>query len=204
MEKEEKNKFAVRVFTFLVKQTVSPFFVFPGGGIAMRSVDTCLDSLEKLYKSELSRERIIDFCICQVYTISKFDTYYFRKWNVSHSFGKKAIERFSQNTSGKKYYEDRWLKMYDLSRQSLVGQFDDKSSHPLHKFIFPEYEETTKIRLHDSEAGFYICQISTLLWTPFSCACRTCKNEERCKNITSRKYPELYRIRNEEYNRNKE
>ena len=199
MEKEEKIKYAIRLFTYLMKQAVSPVFVFPGGGISQRTVSACIDSLERLYKSELSEERLTDYCVCQVYTISRFDRIYLKRWNISHSFGKKAVERFAQNTPGKRYYEDLWLKKCGFSRVSLLSEFQDKSLHPLNKFIYPDYEDSTKSRLNGTEPGFYICCISTLMWTPFSPVCRNCDYEERCKGITSRKYAELYRVRNEEY-----
>ena len=203
MEKNESIRYSIRVFTFLMKKTLAPSFEFPGGGISLRSVSFCLDSLEAGCKSDLSEERMNDFCICQVYAISRFDAGYLSKWKVSHSFGKKAIERFERSTKGKKYFEDKWLKEAGLSRSGLLIEFRDRSEHPLMKFIFPEYEENTKRRMHSSEVGFYICQVSTLLWTPFSPSCMTCKNEARCKEVCSRKYAELYRLRLEEFKADK-
>ena len=41
--------------------------------------------------------------------------------------------------------------------------------------------------------------LSTLMWSPFSPACQICTNVEKCKQETAIKYPELYRIRLEEY-----
>ncbi|MDR1718077.1 MAG: hypothetical protein LBS20_19760 [Prevotella sp.] len=201
MEKEERSKYTVRLFTFLMKHAISPIFVFPGGGISQRTVSACMDSLEVLYKSELSEERLTDYCICQVYTVSQFDSAYLRKWSVSHSFGEKAVERFAQNTQGKRYYEELWLKKAGLSRGALLSEFKDKSLHPLYKFIYPDYEDPTKSRVTGTETGFYICRVSTLMWTPFSPVCRNCDYGEKCKEITSRKYAELFRIRNEEYNK---
>lgn len=203
METNESIKYSIRVFTFLMKKTLAPSFEFPGGGIALRTLTTCLDSLKASCKSDLSAERINDYCICQVYAISRFDTGYLSKWKVSHSFGKKAIERFFSSTKTKKYYEDKWLKGAGLSRSSLLIEFRDKSEHPLMKFIFPDYEENTKRRMHSSQVGFYICQVSTLLWTPFSPSCQTCKNESRCKEVCSKKYAELYRLRLEEFKASK-
>jgi len=84
-----------------------------------------------------------------------------------------------------------------------LDRFKDKSNHPLAAFIYPEYEEITKMRMHNSEVGFYICQVSTLLWTPFSKACCSCEHQDRCKSITGKKYDELYRIRIEEYKKTK-
>lgn len=184
-----------------MKTMIAPSFSFPKGGIAGRTVSSCLDSLEAFSKGELSPERIIDFCICQVYAISGFNTDYLRKWNASHSFGGKAQQRFERNNSKKKYYEDIWLSKKGLSRADLLEFVRERRCHPLAKFIFPEYEEGTKSRLHNTEAGFLICQISTLMYTPFSPSCQTCVCAEICKRITESKYQELYRIRNEEYNK---
>jgi hypothetical protein len=184
-----------------METTVFPSFSFPGGGVARKSVSSCLDSLEVLCKGEVSRERITDFCICQVYAIQRFDAEYLKKWNVSHSFGKKALMRFAMNNSRKKYYENLWLTKNKLSRQGLLETFKDKREHPLAKFIFPEYEEGTKGRLHNTDAGFYICQLSTLLYTPFSPFCQQCTYSERCISILQKKHGELFRIRTEEYNK---
>jgi len=199
MEKEEKNKYIRQVFTFLMRTTLQPTFSFPGGGVAQRTVDACLDELQEYYSQDFGPERITDYCICQVYAISGYDKNYLRKWKVNHSFGKKATQRFVQSTRGRKFYEDRWLKANDISRQVVCDMFRDRSKHPLFKFIYPEYEESAKRRMHNSEVGFYLCLISTLLWTPFSPSCRDCKNSQRCIEVIRKKYGELYRIRKEAY-----
>jgi len=199
MERQEQSNYIIRVFTFLMKRTIMDQFVFPGGGIAHKALDSCLDSLEEIYMSSLSDERLLDYCICQVFAMSGFSKSYIDKWKAGHSFGKKAIERFYQNTKNKRFFEDKWLDRYGLSRFTLLDSFGDRKEHPLAKFIYPRYEEITKKRLLNLEAGFYICQLSTLLWTPFSAACRQCRHEGRCREITKRKYEELYRIREEEY-----
>ena len=191
-----------RVFTFLMKETLNPAFVFPGGGIAQKTISTCLDSLERQLSSELGTERITDYCICQVFVVSGFGNDYLRKWNISHSFGQKAINRFLESNSKKKYYEDIWLKKNRMSRNAVLEKFRERKLHPLAKFIFPEYEEATKKRLHNTEAGFCICMLSTLLWTPFSPACNDCFRKKECMEITGMKFPELFRIRMEAYNKN--
>lgn len=199
MEKRERNNYTIRLFSYIVRQTILSSFSFPGGGVSYGSVSTCLDSLEKLNKGTLSQERITDFCISQVYAISGFNEDYFRKWKASHSFGKKAIERFINTNRKKKYFEDIWLKKYDLSRNGLLELYRDKKDHPLSKFIYPEYEEVTKSRLLNTEAGYCICQLSTLLYTPFSPTCRACEYSTKCEAVIKQKYQELYRIRIESY-----
>ncbi len=201
METAERNKFITGVFTYLMRAAISKDFSFPGGGLALRTVNNCLDELQQRYSLELSPERMTDFVICQVYAISRFEKTYLPKWKVNHSFGRKAIDRYAQSTQGRKYYEDKWLSTQKLSRTLLCDMFKDRRKHPLYKFIYPEYEENTKRRMHNSEVGFYICQISTLLWTPFSELCQTCKNSQRCIDVLQRKYSELYRIRQEAYNK---
>ncbi|MDR2913410.1 MAG: hypothetical protein LBV74_01010 [Tannerella sp.] len=174
MEKDGKIDYAKRVFAFLVKQTANPVFVFPGGGAVQKTVSACMDSLEYHLSCELSPERITDYCICQACAVHSFGKDYLRKWNVSHSFGQKAIQRFLDSNSKKKYFEDVWLRKNRLSRTAILEIFQDRRLHPLARFIFPEYEETTKKRLLNTEAGFCICILSTLLWTPFSGACNAC------------------------------
>lgn len=199
MERKEQISYLVKVFGFLMRETINPHFAFPGGGIVSKTMDSCMGSLEKACSSGLSHERLLDYCICQIFAISSYSELYINRWNISHSFGKKAIQRFGRNTKIQRYYEDKWLDQYGFSRSLLLERFSDRRDHPYRKFIYPEYEERTKLRLLNTEAGFYICQLSTLLWTPFSKACQKCNYAGRCKGITSRKYDELYRIREEEY-----
>ena len=124
-----------------------------------------------------------------------YDTAYRRKWNVSHSFGKKAIGRYLRSGKERRYREDRWLKSFGLSRHDLARAVEDRRSHPFGRFIYPEYEETTKRRLLSTEAGYLVCALSTLMWTPFSPSCSKCAKAEPCRRRTQARYPELYRIR---------
>ena len=84
----------------------------------------------------------------------------------------------------------------------LLALIADRRKHPLYKFIFPQYEESTKSRALNTDVGYYICGQSTLLWTPFSVSCQQCVKAEACKQRTRQAYPELYRIRTEEFNQN--
>lgn len=199
MERAEQIKCTIRVFTVLMKQ-LSPRFSFPKGGVATKTVSSCLDSLETEFTAGLSPERMVDYCVCQVYAASRFDEgYVTSRWKVTHSFGKKALERFKETGKAKKYYEDKWLRECDLSRPMLLSLIENKKRHPLYKFIYPDYEDVTKMRMLSSEVGYYICALSTLLWTPFSPACRNCLKADLCKERTRSRYPELYRIRLEEF-----
>lgn len=197
MEKQEKINLTIRIFTYLMRETIRKSYVFPNGGITKRTMISYVEALESIHNDGLCEGRIVDYCICQVYEARKYSELLLKRWNASYSFGKKAIQRYCQNTNGKRYYEDVWLKGYNISRDSLIALLV-KKEHPLQKFINPEYEERTKQRMLNSEVGFYICQISTLLWTPLSESCKNCKNNERCIKILKSKYPELYRLRMEE------
>ena len=194
MEKEKEIKNVIQVFTIIMRQAVSPGFVFPCGGIAARCVTNCIEKLEKEYTG-LSQERIVDYCVCQAYAIARFPEEYIKRWKASHSFGKKALARFAGAKQPHRYYEDKWLKTNGLNRNYLLESIRDKSKHPLYKYIYYEYEDNTKARICNTEAGYYICGISTLLWTPLSPICRICVKAEKCKERTKKMYPELYRLR---------
>ena len=198
MEKQEQVKYVARVFSYLMRMTLNGKFVFPGGHITDNTILSCIEALRESFQSGLSEERLNDFCICQVYAVSGYGRPYLSRWKVSHSFGKKAIGRFTHNTRQRRFYQDKWLEAHGLTREGIGLEFRDRKEHPLAKFIYPEFEDQTKLRMHNTQAGFYICQLSTLLWTPFSVACLTCNYQNRCKEITGKKYGELLRIRQEE------
>ena len=196
---QEKSKCISRLFVLLVRQTVRPTFVMPGGRLAEKQVDDALDYLTKHY-CEVGLERIVDYCVCQVYRVSAFGADYLPKWKVSHSFGVKALTRFVTRKPGQKYYEDRWLAGFKLTREDLLREIEDRGVHPLFRFIYPDYEDATKRRALSSEVGYYICGVSTLLWTPFSPVCRACAKAVKCQSRTQKLYPEIYRLRVAEFN----
>lgn len=186
------------VFALLMRETVDAGFRFPGGGVAQRTVGACMQRLDE-GSGKLSREKVVDFCICQVYAITYYDREYLRRWKPSHSFGPKALERFTGNTRARRYYEDVWLREHALSREGLVDMIRDRSRHPLSKFIYPQYEDATKARKAGTEIGLYVCSVSTLMWTPFSPVCRECSLSNACHRMTREQYPELCRIREDDY-----
>lgn len=192
MERNEWRNNCRRLFTHLVRTTLWANFLFPAGGRVGKVLDACFERLEPV-----SAERLADFCICQAYAISGYDAAYRRRWNISHSFGEKAVGRYLQSSRQRRYYEDCWLNDFGLSRQELTISVEDRSHHPLEKFVYPEYEEPTKRRLLSTEAGYVVCALSTLLWTPLSPSCRQCRHAEKCRLRTAARYPELYRIRSE-------
>ncbi len=196
---QEKNKLTCRLFTCLMRRTLLPGFIFPGGRMAMKNVDATLDYLTQHY-GEVGGERIVAYCVCQVYAISKFKPDYLLNWKASHSFGSRACQRFVTRKQGQTFYENRWLAGNGLTREELLRSIEDTGTHPYSRFIYPEYEDKTKHRAMNTEAGYYICGASTLLWTPFSAICRICTKAEACRIRTQKLYPELYRIRIEEFN----
>lgn len=80
-------------------------------------------------------------------------------------------------------------------RGGLLHEVRDRSQHPLAKFLYPEYEDATKRRRIGTEAGLYVCCLSTLLWTPLSPVCQECAMAGKCREMTRERYPELYRLR---------
>ena len=194
MEKKEWIEGCKRVFTQLVQATLWKDFRFPNGGMVERYIGNCYDTIKKVTIS-ICKERLVDFCVCQVYAMRDFSSVYRKHWKVSHSFGEKALQRYHNNNHHQRYYENRWLENYKLSRETFVKLIADRSHHPLEKYIYPEYEDGTKRRLLSTDVGYIICGASTLMWTPFSPVCQECNNVELCRKRTSVTYRELYRIR---------
>lgn len=203
MEKKEWAESVCRVFERLVRDTLWGDFTFPAGGRSVRLLEACFDRLEKKVIT-VSGERLADFCICQVYTISGFEASYRKRWDVSHSFGQKAVSRFLQTGKQRRFYEDKWLKSFGISRTDIYTLAERRKRHPFTRFVFPEYEEVTKRRLLSSETGYLICGNSTLLWTPFSPSCQRCRHAASCRLRTAAQYPELYRLRCEMWNEKEE
>lgn len=194
MEKDEWRNNCRRIFSTLVRGILWKDFRFPAGGRVDRVMASCHERLLGALGA-IGRERIADFCITQAYAISRLDASYRRRWDITHSFGEKAVVRYLSANRGRRYHEDRWLKENGFSRADLAAMAADRSRHPFERFIYPEYEERTKRRLLSTGAGYAVCALSTLLWTPFSPSCRQCAHAEKCRQRTAAHFPELYRIR---------
>lgn len=185
---------AVALFTLLVQRLVLPDFRFPKGEAARRTVGLCLQELRRA--GALSGERLADFCICSACALSSFgEEYLRRRWRVSHSFGPRARERFEGSTPARRYREDRSLHEAGLVREALPALLRGRREHPLQPYVDPTYEEPTKRRALGTEAGYYICGVSTLLWNPRSAACTDCPYIAACRRRTQARYGELYRLR---------
>lgn len=196
MENEEQRMVSqtIRVFAEIQRRLVNPDFKTPKGGAAVSTVAKFIKSLIKEYGNATS-ERIVDFCIGTTYVFKNRE-----RWNIAQFFGPKALLRFKERKHGNRFYEDRWLKEKELSRQFFVNLIADKSEHPQAKYIYVQAEETTKHRMLNQDVGFFLCQASTLGWSPLSNACQQCVFIDKCKIETQTKYPELYRIRIEHGN----
>lgn len=177
-----------------MNRMVSAGFCFPRGGADRRVVAGCMEELEKWY-GDLSPERIVDFCVAQVYAVYNFPPEYLKRWKASHSFGSRSLERYRNTGSGKRYYEDVWMKEQGITRSGFLQELTPHRKHPLSAFIDPAYEEHTKRRLLSTSAGYYICGVSTLMWNPFSFSCGKCGWKKRCMDRTRVRFPELYRLR---------
>lgn len=194
MERNERSEALRRLFTLLVRHTIQPSFRFPGAGAARRTLEACIATLdEKL--PYVGSECLVDFCVSQAYRMACLQAPAGRRWTVAHAFGKRAVERYLEQRPAMRYFEDRWLESCRISREALIRKIERPREHPYACFLYPEYEEPTKRRRISTPAGYAVCCISTLLWTPFSPSCRRCSNAPQCRDATRRLYPELFRLR---------
>lgn len=192
MQRETKQMRTI--FIHIMRQTATQSISFPEGGVVSKRIASCITKLRNHYPI-LGTERIAEYCIFQVYRVSCMSKINRDRWKPISAFTDSAVKNFITRNVDGKYYEDRWLEQFNLGRKELVGYFEHRSKHPMARFIYPKYEERTKSRAISTEAGYYICLLSTMLWTPYSKACQECIYAERCRERTMAKFPELYRLR---------
>lgn len=199
MTKDEIKSKIEEVFTFLYTECVSPSFRFPQGyGAAI--VDKFIDSVLVRESGMVNLGFVVDYCIHQAH-LWRDNEKWEKRFNISWAFGPKAIDRFYGAKRGLRYYEELWLKDYDLSRESLRAKFTNvKGVHPLRKYIYIEAEDTSKAKLLNKASGWWICQTLTTLYAPQSPVCNKCDFKERCENLLKKKQPELWRLRTEKNN----
>ena len=178
-----------KIFTRIATSLINPDFRFPNGGAAIRVVTQALEGLEKKCGG-LSRRRIVDYCVSSAYVFKDRGS----EWTIKQALGSKSIKRFGTD-KGLRYYEDQWLSNANITREDLISLIEDRSQHPQAKYIYLPMEEPTKRRGLNTEAGYILCQTSTLGWSPESECCVQCNYAEKCKIETSKKYPEIYRLR---------
>ena len=179
----------MKIFAEIATKLISPSFKFSKGGEAIRIVSQALERLEKKYGS-LSRERIEDYCVSAAYSFKDRG----ERWKINQVFGPKSVEKFGTDRRVK-YYEDRWLASAEITRSHLLSYLADKSKHPHQQYVYMPMEEPTKKRMLNSQAGYIICQSSTLGWSPESESCSRCKFVSKCKIETQKRFPEIYRLR---------
>ena len=189
MANEYLVKQTMRIFTQIAVNLINPGFRFSNGGASIRVVTQALERLEQKCGG-LSRERIVDYCVSSAYAFKNRGS----EWKINQVFGPKSIQRFGTD-KGLRYYENRWLATANVTREDLISLIADRSERPQARYIYLPMEEPTKRRMLNHDAGYLICQSSTLGWSPESECCCMCKFSEECKIETSRKYPEIYRLR---------
>lgn len=188
MAQERQIKQLKTVYTEITKRLVNRTFKFSEGAATKRTLSSFIDKLSKEFGS-VTEERLVDVCVFIAYI------YRDKQLPVKSIFGAASIQHFLNSKRGQRFYENEWLDSKGLNRSELLNLIADKREHPQAEFIYMPSEEPRKLRLHNQRAGFLMCQASTLGWSPLSDACNTCVFIEDCKMETSRKYPELYRIR---------
>lgn len=197
MEKEKLTKQLTTVFTEIIKRLVNPTYRFPKGGANTRTIHTFLSKLEEEFGA-VTCERLVDACITAAYSIRETPN-----WTLKQVFGPATIKKIKDSKRGVLFYQNQWLEAKSLSRKSLTDLIKDRKEHPQAKFIFIQAEEATKKRQLNRRAGFVLCQLSTLGWSPLSDACSQCSFIEDCKKETASKYPEIFRLRIEHGNSTK-
>lgn len=198
-QKDRRVEDVIRVFSALIKQSISSGFKISRGGQSVSTLESWVSAMEQEYGS-LSKERIVDYCVCQAYQMSRqMEEADLKKWKTHLTFSPngKAWNRYKESDKRIKYYEDKWLSEIGLNRQKLLSLIKDRSKHPLSGLIITDYEELTKSRNLGTDVGYYICEKQTLLYTPFSKSCQQCALSSECIERTQAIYPELYRVRKE-------
>ena len=194
-----KNNFATKfeaIYTYTHKTLLESNFRFPQGVAGGRkSFDKAVDRLWSLYGESAGEGWIVDYCLAQLYYY-KDSLGGKKKFSLNWSFGAKAVERYVNEKTGTKYYQNKWLKAKGIQRREIAERFIPKTQvHPLKKFIYPEYEEGTKIKKINTEDGYVKCGILTTLHAPKSSACQRCVYAERCKERLRKTNYELFRLR---------
>lgn len=188
MEKEYLNNIS-KVYTVLLQAVYAPSFKVSQGGASQKALTRILEMMEKDY-GQITGERMVDFCISAAYANRAH-----LSSDITRIFGPASWERYKMEKHQVDWYQDKWLEKFQIDRVDLYNLVKDRSEHPLMKFLYMESEEPTKTRLFNTNAGYAICQMSTLGWSPLSECCQQCVFTDDCKQRTEKNYPELYRLR---------
>lgn len=199
MELEEKAQKTIKMLTVLMRNRIDEKWRFPLNRYSEILVREGLEKLEQLFGKGFSNDRIVDYIVYQIYRYR--DLINNSSWQISWCFSQNAVNKYkgqfidAGGKSGMNYYIDLWLNEGGISRESLSAILKDRSKNPLKKFIYIESENDVKLRWHNTQAGFFLCQQATTGWSPKAPPCQTCNYKEDCMESTALKYPEIMRLR---------
>ena len=170
-----------------------------GGGMKERAMmERYVSFLQNKYKT-VTEERIVDYCISMAHYRRNTDPLF-----VTTVFCTPSLVRYVEFDYQKKYFEDKWMEAHGLTRNGLIALIKNTSKHSLSRYIYMRAEDTTKRRSVERWLGPMFCERSTTMYSPFSPVCRDeCKFASTCMIRTQQLYPELLRIRLEEWQKTK-
>lgn len=190
------------IFTLIGKE-----YKIPDGGQSLAVIEQGIKKInQKLYPySDMADDRIIDYLVYFLYL--KREPRF--RFTINDFFSDYAISKYRQQfmsengKSGINYYINQWLDDGELTRAALTKMIEKPRPHKMSKFIYMESEELIKKRFINTDMGYMLCQRSTTGWTPRSRYCQICKNSQQCIYATEQKYPELIRLRRQDYENGK-
>lgn len=196
MELEKsKSALVIRAATALIRK-IDPKFVFPTTLYYERCVGFGIGELERLYGG-LYDARIADYLAYQIY-INR-NSIAEGRWKAIWLFGNSSIEKYKNQflspngKAGIMYYIDQWLDGFGISREIIAKALSVKKNS-MKEYKDSDYEEPIKQRFYNTEAGYILC-MQTTGWNPNSPSCNGCIFIDKCKESTQKRFPELYRIR---------
>lgn len=197
MENEEYLKKKIKtVYTEIMRRCVDKSFTFPEGGKVSVQLNKFIAKFTEMCGGEFNTLRLVDYCVFQIHKNREAQ---YQKQLATNVFGITSLKKYLQMSSKQKtYVEDNWLKSVGLTRDYL-NSLICKKKHPLMKYLYMPSEEFTKRRSLGTALGFLRCSMSTMMWSPFSESCQQCSQQGNCMKETEKRYPELYRLRMEEY-----
>lgn len=141
--------------------------------------------------------RIVDYVVYNASRMFSMRSDMIKYFKYNQIFGNKGLDMFLESPAGARFFERRFLKSICISKSELVNFICDKDKHPLRRYVYVKSEDRAKRRLHNSRAGFLICQNSTTLYTPLSPVCMSCVYKDECEANLYKLNSELYRLRKE-------
>lgn len=111
---------------------------------------------------------------------------------LSFIIGKKALERYNNRPENWKYFTDIFIGRFGLNIKDICGD----SFHKKDFYEISVSEELDKKRFI-GEDRLYHCLSHTTLYNIRSRECVLCPFSKQCIEILKKKYPSIYKIRNE-------